>query len=77
MSATRITIQQASELLECSIQNVHYLVKGRYRKNAKRKKIVYPILKDVKIVKRGSKLSSYLLSLEEVTNYLNKKGEEK
>lgn len=77
MSATRITVQQASELLECSIQNIHYLVKGRYRKNAKRKKIVYPILKDVKIVKRGSKLSSYLLSLEEVTNYLNKKGEER
>lgn len=77
MKDTWITVKQASEILNCTVQNIHYLVKGRHRKQAKRKKIVPPILTSIKTIRRGTKMTTYLLSLEEITNYLNTHGERK
>jgi hypothetical protein len=77
MKDTWITVKQASEILECSVQNIHYLVKGRHRKHAKRKKIIPPILHSVKIIKRGTQMTTYLISLQELTNYLNTNGDKK
>lgn len=74
---TWISVKQASELLECSVQNIHYLVKGRHRKHARTKKIVPPIFKSVKAIRRGTKMTTYLLSLDEITNYINKTGVKK
>lgn len=74
---TWISVKQASELLECSVQNIHYLVKGRHRKQARTKKIVPPIFKCVKAIRRGTKMTTYLLSLDEITNYINKTGVKK
>ena len=63
-----LNVKEAAEFLECSPQNIHYLIRGLFRKNAKRKKIVPPKLKKVKFIQRG-KYTSYLVSREELTNY--------
>lgn len=64
-----ITMQEAAEILECTVQNIHYLVRGVYRSKAVRKKIVPPKFNRVKVTYRGTKYFNYLISKEEVINY--------
>lgn len=72
MNNTWLTINQVSEILGCSVQNVHYLVKGRYRKSARRKKFSEPVFRKVKYIKRGNILTTYLIHMSEVVHYINK-----
>lgn len=70
MSNTWLTVTQVSEILECTVQNVHYLIKGRYRKSARRKKYTEPKFKKVKFIKRGN-MTTYLIHMSEVSQYIN------
>jgi hypothetical protein len=72
MTEDWISIKEASIILECSNQNVMYLAKGKYRKEAKRRKIVPPKFTKIKTIQRG-KYVSILLDRNEVINYKNSK----
>lgn len=69
------TVTEASKLLNCTVQNVHYLIKGRWRKNAPRVRYRKPIFENV-IKIRGKRYSTYLIHADEITNYLKKQNGE-
>lgn len=72
-----ISMQEAAKIIGCTVQNIHYLVRGAYRSKAVRKKIVPPKFNNVKTSYRGKKYLTYLVSKEEVINYKNKLSEKK
>lgn len=72
-----ISMKEAAEILGCTIQNVHYLVRGAYRSQAIRKKLVPPKFHNVRTTYRGRKYLSYEISKEEVINYKNYLSEKK
>jgi hypothetical protein len=71
-----LTVKEAAALLNCSTQNVYYLISGIYRPSAKRKKITPPVFRSVKTIKKGKSYFTHLIDRNEVKVYLqNKKGE--
>lgn len=64
-----LSVSEVAKLIGCSVQNVHYLIKGRVRPNAKRKKISSQRFKKVKTTKIGQNLISYHIHISEVEKY--------
>ncbi len=67
-----LSVSEVARILDCTIQNVHYLIKGRIRPNAKRKKMSFPKFQKVKTTKIGHNLISYSIHITEIENYLQK-----
>jgi anthranilate/para-aminobenzoate synthase component II len=68
-----LTIKQVAEMVGCTVQNAHNLVRGRIEPKAKRRKIVPPVFREVKILKRGTRYNTYLVNSNEVSNYIQTK----
>lgn len=68
------TVTEASKMIGCTVQNIHYLIKGRWRKNAPRVRYRKPVFENV-IKIRGQRYSTYLIHIDDIQNYLKTKTE--
>jgi hypothetical protein len=68
-----LSVAEVAEIIGCSIQNIHYLIKGRYRPQAKRKKISPRRFLKTQTRKTNKNNLVYFIHKSEIEKYL--KGE--
>ncbi len=68
-----LSVSECAKILGCSVQNIHYLIKGRVRPQAKRRKISPRRFLKIKTKKSAKSAIIYYIHISEIESYL--KGE--
>lgn len=64
------SVSEVAKILQCSIQNVHYLIKGRFRPLAKRRKISPRRFLKTQTRKTNRNTLVYFIHKSEIEKYL-------
>lgn len=71
------SVTEAAELLGCSVQYVHYLIKGRWRKYEDYIRFTKPVFKNVIEISNSPHNSRYMIHASDIAQYLTNKKEKR